>query len=325
MKVQGSSAGGSSRRNDYTSTYDQYKQSTIENVTLAEDLIISDLLEDIPDVKFFYRSNTPAVDDIESEPSQFYNGTSTANYITLTVPNSVIWSTICPLIEEFYVYRRGNWARMNTDIEEEEDATELALSEDLEHSHEYRTHSHVDDGKFYFDGLMKFCLAEDDDEDDFENYHMLILPGEKHTGVYKIVKGTIFLAEMLGGNNRIDKARIVAISANQHKNVADAGIAIEVEGEGHAFKRSGIGSAGTSARGGVIQKGKAKTNGATGVRLTSRGIKNSDGTYRTTRQTTTTGSTTKRPQIPHTKTFPQNKTNNTNNNTKTSIIDRNKL
>jgi hypothetical protein len=220
MQVQGYT---NNKRNDYTSTYDQYKQSTIENVTLAEDLIIRDLFEDIPDVKFFYRSNTPMVDDIESEPAQFYSGSSTTNYITLTVPNSVIWSTICPHIEEFYVYNKNDWVMKN----DNPNANKKFICPETEVSH----HTHSDKGKFYFNGLMKFYLAEEDDEEAYDKFHMIILPGEEHTGVYKIVKGTVFLAEMLGGNNRIDKARIVAISANQHKQVEDAGIAIEIEDE----------------------------------------------------------------------------------------------
>ncbi|MBR6289460.1 MAG: hypothetical protein IKR19_08995 [Acholeplasmatales bacterium] len=240
MQIRGTD---SNKRNDYTSTYDQYKQGTIENVTLAEDLIIRDLFEDIPDVKFFYRSNLPAIDDIESEPSEFFNGASTANYIRLTVPNNVIWSTICPIIEEFYVYNRGDWVMKDDDPSKNEP--------DICPETEYEHHTHVNKGKFYFNGLMKFYLAEEDDEDNYDKFHMIILPGEEHTGVYKIVKGTVFLAEMLGGNNRVDKARIVAISASQHTKVENAGIAIEIEDEEDRGVKRGSGavrSKGTSGK-----------------------------------------------------------------------------
>lgn len=240
MQVQGTNT---NKRNDYTSSYEQYKQSTIENVTLAEDLIIANVFEDIPDVKFFYRSSLPEYDDIESEPELRYGGASTANYITLTVPNNVLWSTICPEVQQFYVNKTNNWCYIN----------DTKVVEGMEHEHSLEE-------KFYFEGMMKFELAGPESEEDYEIYNMIVLPGEYHSGVYKIVKGTIFLVEMLGGNNRVDKGRIVAISANQNPNVEDAGIAVEIEGEGTSVKR---GSASAVSKGSGKGKKTTKKNNFT--------------------------------------------------------------
>lgn len=217
MQVQGTNT---NKRNDYVSSYEQFKQSSIENVTLAEDLIIANVFEDIPNVKFFYRSSLPEFDDIESEPETRYSGASTANYVTLTVPNNVLWSTICPEIQQFYVNKTNDWCYIN----------DTKVIPGLEHEHSLKE-------KFYFEGMMKFELAGPESEADYEIYNMIILPGEFHSGVYKIVKGTIFLVEMLGGANRVDKGRIVAISANQNPKVEGAGVAIEIEGEDTAVKR----------------------------------------------------------------------------------------
>ena len=78
---------------NYTGYYDQSSFSTIEQITLAEDVKFRDF-NDI-DGKFFYKMITPKVDDKNDKPADTTHNNST-NYITLTIPSHLLLSAVKP-------------------------------------------------------------------------------------------------------------------------------------------------------------------------------------------------------------------------------------
>lgn len=179
--------------NDYVTTYDQYKHSTIEEVTLAEDIIFEDF-NDYHGAKFFYRVLTPNVDDIEDEPETKIEGEfASSNFILLDIPSSVLWSMIKPQIVCV-------WA--------DKESMAMMLPP--------------------FDYEEREALKAEMDPQPIE-LNMAVLPGNLHTCRYKVVKGTLFLVEILGGHIKIENSRIIGVSVTQ--KVEDGGLAIETEDE----------------------------------------------------------------------------------------------
>lgn len=84
-------------RNNYTGYYEQTSFGTIEQVTLAEELVFQ-TFEDIQG-KFFYQMITPSVNANTSSPRETSKASiTTANYINLTIPMSVLISIVKPQV-----------------------------------------------------------------------------------------------------------------------------------------------------------------------------------------------------------------------------------